>query len=113
MSNDIVDNVQTDVDGFLREGADWNEEVAFELASAEGIATLTPKHWEVIRAIRDGYSTGQPDWFPRLATIGEQVGERENCIAALFGDALIAWRIAGLPKPAVDLDAHMPGSRLS
>jgi tRNA 2-thiouridine synthesizing protein E len=108
MSNDIVDNVQTDVDGFLREGADWNEDVAFELASAERITEFTPQHWEIIRAIRAGYHAGEPDWFPSLTGICERVDAEHGCITAMFGDPVVAWRIAGLPKPAGHLDAHMP-----
>jgi sulfur relay (sulfurtransferase) DsrC/TusE family protein len=58
LSNDIVDKVQTDVDGFLREGDQWNDRVAFELAAAAGIRTLSSAHWAVIGALRAGYVAG-------------------------------------------------------
>ncbi|MCB1800165.1 MAG: TusE/DsrC/DsvC family sulfur relay protein [Gammaproteobacteria bacterium] len=112
MSNDIVDNPAIDVDGYLLQGDDWNQSVAFELAAAAGIRQLTDDHWKVISALRDQYSEGEPDLFPRVPWTCADVGFGEDCIVELFGDASVAWRIAGLPKAGIDMAAYMPGSNL-
>ncbi len=33
--------------------AEWNKDIAVEIAKEEGIATLTPAHWKVIDYCRD------------------------------------------------------------
>lgn len=113
MSNDIVDNVQTDVDGYLLDGSAWSEAVAFELAAASGIERLSERHWAIIRALREGYAAGDPDLFPRISGICKSLGFGERCISELFGDPVIAWKVAGLPKPAIEPSAHMPTSELA
>jgi sulfur relay (sulfurtransferase) DsrC/TusE family protein len=113
MSNDIVDNVQIDVDGFLCEGGQWNDKVAFELAAAAGIRRLSTQHWQVINALRAAYVAGEPEQYPRVPEVCAALDMDENCIADLFGDSLIAWQVSGLPKPNVELTAHMPGSVLA
>lgn len=112
MSTDIVDNVSTDVDGYLLEGNAWSEAIAFELASAAGIRTLSDDHWRVIKALRADFMSGEPDLFPQVPGICASLGMRGDCITDLFGDPAVAWRIAGLPKSAVDMAAYMPGSKL-
>jgi tRNA 2-thiouridine synthesizing protein E len=113
MGNDIVDDVRTDVDGFLIEGDAWSEAVAFELASAAGIRQLSDQHWQVIRTLRDSYVSGEVDLFPRVPGICASLGLSGDCITDLFGDPAVAWRVAGLPKPGVDLSVYMPGSELT
>jgi tRNA 2-thiouridine synthesizing protein E len=48
--------VPTDSEGYLRHLDDWSEDFARAQARAEGL-TLTPRHWEVIRFLRDHYHT--------------------------------------------------------
>jgi hypothetical protein len=36
-----------------------------------------------------------------------------DCIVRLFGGPVIAWQIAGLPKPGIEWTAHMPESTLA
>jgi tRNA 2-thiouridine synthesizing protein E len=48
--------VPTDSEGYLRHLDDWSEDFARAQARAEGL-TLTPRHWEVIRFLRDHYQT--------------------------------------------------------
>lgn len=110
MSNDIVENVPLDVDGYLLAGEDWNEDVAFELATASGINRLTEQHWAVVRALREGYVPGEPAVYPQVRDLCSSLGMAENCVTELFGDPAVAWRIAGLPKPATDNSAFMPSS---
>lgn len=112
MSSDIVDNAAFDVDGYLLEANNWTQSVAFELASAAGIEKLTDDHWKLIEALREQYQSGEPDLFPRVPGTCRDVGLKEGCIFDLFGDPAVAWRIAGLPKAAIDMSAYMPRSEL-
>ncbi|MDD3517212.1 MAG: TusE/DsrC/DsvC family sulfur relay protein [Chromatiales bacterium] len=43
---------ERDVEGYLVDPADWNEDIAEMLAEEEGVA-LTDEHWDVIRFMRD------------------------------------------------------------
>ncbi|HMO45015.1 MAG TPA: TusE/DsrC/DsvC family sulfur relay protein [Rubrivivax sp.] len=49
-------DVPTDGEGYLHDLGDWSEEFASTLARAEGL-TLTPRHWELIRFLREYYQT--------------------------------------------------------
>ena len=42
-----------DAEGFLQQPAQWNEEIAREIASEDGIEQLTDRHWLVINFMRD------------------------------------------------------------
>jgi tRNA 2-thiouridine synthesizing protein E len=46
--------VHTDSEGYLLNLDDWSEDFARALAREEGL-TLTPRHWELIRFLRDFY----------------------------------------------------------
>jgi tRNA 2-thiouridine synthesizing protein E len=93
-------------EGFLDRVEDWNEEVAHELAAAEGI-TLTPAHWEILHLLREYYATydSSPAMralvkFVRLR-LGEDKG-RSIYLLRLFpgSPAKIGSKLAGLPRPA-------------
>jgi hypothetical protein len=66
----------------------------------------------LITALRGEYVVGNPDMFPLLKHICQQHGFEDDCITQLFGDPVIAWRIAGLPKPTMDMSAFMSSSDL-
>ena len=40
--------VDVDAEGFLTDPTQWTEELATEIARANGIAELTPRHWQVV-----------------------------------------------------------------
>jgi tRNA 2-thiouridine synthesizing protein E len=101
-----------DVDGFVVDGQSWSEELAIELAMVAGIEALTEKHWAVIRTLRDNYVPGEPDWLPQVRGVCRSLGMPNNCVTEMFGDPLVAWRIAGLPKPAADLQGYVPSTSL-
>ena len=44
-----------DEDGFLQEPEIWNQAVAADFASSEGVAELTESHWKVINYLRNYY----------------------------------------------------------
>ncbi len=97
----LVDGVELhlDGDGFLQDPQLWSERVAAEFARMDGIEELGPKHWEMIRYIREFWE--QSDMAPTVRSLCRQTGLRLQEIYALFpkGPARGACRIAGLPKP--------------
>ncbi|MGR8931489.1 MAG: TusE/DsrC/DsvC family sulfur relay protein [Gammaproteobacteria bacterium] len=103
----IVDGVEleTSDDGFLRDMAQWNENVANELARREQIA-LTEAHWEILLFIRDYYFQYQHLPNARMFAkalrmkLGEDKGQ-SRYLQRLFpnGPLKYACKLAGLPKP--------------
>jgi tRNA 2-thiouridine synthesizing protein E len=47
-------DIATDSEGYLLNLDDWSEDFARALAQAEGLE-LTPRHWELIRFLREHY----------------------------------------------------------
>jgi tRNA 2-thiouridine synthesizing protein E len=91
--------IDTTDDGFFTDPTQWTEEMAPELARAEGIDPLTEQHWQVIRFMRQEYfdkGTG-----PTVRVLGKTSGVSVKELYQLFpkGPAKIAARIAGIPKP--------------
>ena len=88
-----------DADGNLVNLADWNEEIANEIAKIEGVEILTERHWAVINYMRKVYSeTGDA---PSIRKLTKESGVETKELYSLFpkGPAKKAARIAGLPKP--------------
>jgi len=86
-------------EGFLVDPGQWTEDIAIELAHREGIASLTDRHWQVIRFMRDEYrakGTGPP-----VRALARTSGVPIKELYELFpkGPAKIAAKIAGIPKP--------------
>jgi tRNA 2-thiouridine synthesizing protein E len=91
--------VELDAEGFLTDPAQWNEAVAGEIAREHGIPELTPRHWRVVRFMRDRYlETGSA---PSIRALGKESGVPVKELYALFpkGPAKLAARIGGIPKP--------------
>ncbi len=91
--------IETTDDGFFTDPTQWTEDMAPELARAEGIDPLTEQHWQVIRFMRQEYfdkGTG-----PTVRVLGKTSGVTVKEPYQLFpkGPAKIAARIAGIPKP--------------
>ncbi|HEY7074172.1 MAG TPA: TusE/DsrC/DsvC family sulfur relay protein [Solirubrobacteraceae bacterium] len=79
--------------------ADWDDALAARIARDNGIAELTPRHWQVIRYMRSTYlRTGSA---PNVRLLGKASGVPVKELYALFpkGPAKLAARIAGIPKP--------------
>jgi dissimilatory sulfite reductase related protein len=86
-------------DGFFVNPDLWTEEMAAELAEAEGIDQLTDQHWTVIRFMRKEYA--EKGTGPTVRVLGKTSGVSVKELYQLFpkGPAKIAARIAGIPKP--------------
>ena len=96
---------ERDSEGFLRSLADWNEDVARELAALEGI-DLTVEHWEIIEVARGFHADFALS--PAMRVLVKRVRDRLSPekgrsvhILKLFPDrpARKISKIAGLPKP--------------
>jgi len=94
-----------DKEGYLRELADWNEEVAEYLAQQEDIR-LNASHWEVIKLLRNFYRRHQASPATRALInlmkreLGVDKGRSVYLMKLFRGSpAKTANKIAGLPKP--------------
>jgi tRNA 2-thiouridine synthesizing protein E len=101
MTTTTIAGTEVDIDdeGFFRQPTQWTEEMAPELARAEGIDALTDRHWVVIRFMRQEYfdkGTG-----PTVRALGKTSGVSVKELYQLFpkGPAKVAAKIAGIPKP--------------
>jgi TusE/DsrC/DsvC family sulfur relay protein len=112
MHQTMVSRVRMDTDGYLVDADEWSEALAIDVANAAGIDELSSTHWKVIRALRAQYIKGHPDMFPEIRHFCAGLGLDSGCVDALFGDPVIAWQIAGLPRSGIDMSAYMPDSHL-
>lgn len=87
-----------DDQGYLFDPADWNEDLACELARQENIE-LTDAHWEAIRFMRDFFAEHQV--IPDVRFVMRHLGGGRNRVFELFpyGYVRQACRIAGMRKP--------------
>jgi len=103
MSYTVAGNeVETDDDGYLLE-PDYSDEIVDIIAAAEGIE-LTPKHWEVVKYMRDQYREHghTPNFRNMLKGINEFWPEADSkALYDLFptGPAKQGAKVAGLPQP--------------
>jgi tRNA 2-thiouridine synthesizing protein E len=91
--------VDVDADGFLIDAQQWSEEIAAEIARDNGVDELTPRHWLVVRFMRDRYlETGNA---PSIRALGKESGVPVKELYELFpkGPAKLAAKIGGIPKP--------------
>jgi tRNA 2-thiouridine synthesizing protein E len=91
--------VEVNEEGFLLDPEQWTEEMAPEIAAAEGIATLTEDHWRVIHFMRSEYR--EKGTGPTVRVLGKTSGVSVKELYQLFpkGPAKVAAKIAGIPKP--------------
>ena len=91
--------IELDSDGHLARREDWNEAVARELATQEGIPELTPQHWAVINFMRSVFE--KEGDAPSIRRLTKESGVDTKTLYQLFpkGPAKRAAKIAGLPKP--------------
>jgi TusE/DsrC/DsvC family sulfur relay protein len=91
--------IETDAEGFLTHPEQWDETIAEAIAREAGIPELTPRHWQVVRFMRERYlSTGTA---PTIRSLGKESGVPIKELYELFpkGPAKLAAKIGGIPKP--------------
>jgi tRNA 2-thiouridine synthesizing protein E len=88
-----------DEDGFMQEPDKWNQELAEDLATTEGVTAMTDNHWKVVTYLREYYV--QFGVAPMIRKLCKQSGFSLKEIYELFpsGPAKGACKVAGLPKP--------------
>ncbi|HEY3382227.1 MAG TPA: TusE/DsrC/DsvC family sulfur relay protein [Vicinamibacterales bacterium] len=88
-----------DEDGFLDDPTSWNDDVARDLATSEGIDTLTERHWTLVHYLRKYYL--EFGLAPMIRKLCKETGLKLNEVYELFpsGPAKGACKVAGLPKP--------------
>ena len=93
-------NVQVNEEGFMTDPAEWNQEIAVEIAKQEGLIELTPAHWKVIEFARQK-AADNGGAAPTLRTITTHAGVSTKELFSLFpkGPAKKVARISGLGKP--------------
>jgi tRNA 2-thiouridine synthesizing protein E len=105
---DVTDHdhyLKTTEQGFLINQADWNENIAEQLAALNNIK-LSNEHWEIILFIRRYYQHYKHLPNARVFTkaIAKELGEAKGnsrYLHGLFPDGPLkyACKLAGLPKP--------------
>jgi len=91
--------LELDEDGNLKNLADWDREIAVELAKQQGIEELTDRHWIVIDFMSNVYE--EKGDAPSIRKLTKESGVETKELYKLFpkGPAKKAAKIAGLPKP--------------
>lgn len=94
-----------DEEGYLKNLADWNKDLAEIIAKDEKI-DLTAEHWEVVNFLREYYDEYQvaPAIRVLVKAVKEKMGAEKGSNKYLYelfpyGPAKQACKIAGLPKP--------------
>jgi len=92
-------DVDVNDEGFFEHPEQWSEDMASDLARAEGIEPLTDRHWQVIRFMRKEYQ--EKGTGPTVRVLGRTSGVPVKELYELFpkGPAKVAAKIAGIPKP--------------
>ncbi len=92
-------SVDVDPEGFLTDPAQWNEAIGEEIARENGIADLTPRHWLVVKFMRERFLT--TGTAPTIRSLGKESGVPVKELYELFpkGPAKLAAKIGGIPKP--------------
>ena len=94
-----------DKEGFLVELADWNADVAAQIAASEHLE-LTTGHWEIITLLRKYYVAYDSSPAMRALVkycalnLGPEKGKSIYLMSLFPGSpAKLGSKIAGLPKP--------------
>ena len=91
--------VDVDAEGFLTDPEQWSEQIAQAIATENGIAELTDRHWLVVRFMRERYLASGT--APTIRSLGKESGVAVKELYQLFpkGPAKLAAKIGGIPKP--------------
>lgn len=101
--------IELDDDGYLKRFEDWSEDAAHILAEREGVDALTRGRMDILLFMRDYYIKFNS--FPVLNAVCKNVNQPKECTYEQFPDPIIAWKIAGLPKPTTEVFALIKHNR--
>lgn len=94
-----------DEDGFLRNPLEWDEDLAVQVALADGLHELTEEHWRLIGYLREHYLAHHT--LPPMSYMEWLFGLERDQGRKLFSGMREAWRVAGLPNPGEEAKAYM------
>jgi len=99
MKMSLIDTIERNDEGFMINPADWNKDIADEIAQLEGIDVLTNEHWKIIEFCRE--RAEESGAAPTLRQISKGAGVSTKELFALFpkGPAKKVAKISGLGKP--------------
>jgi TusE/DsrC/DsvC family sulfur relay protein len=100
--------IELDDEGFLIDFDKWNKKVACALAEREGVSKqcpLTKEKMNILKYMRNYYKKFNS--FPIVRYVCKNVHQPKDCQYEQFPDPIIAWKIAGLPKPMVEVYAYI------
>jgi TusE/DsrC/DsvC family sulfur relay protein len=99
MTDVVAERVAVDAEGFLLDPAQWDRELAQQIAREAGISELTGRHWLVIEFMRERFLASGT--APSIRSLGKESGVPVKELYELFpkGPAKLAARIGGIPKP--------------
>ena len=91
--------IEVDEDGFIQDPDAWDQAVAKDLASTEGVTEMSENHWKVVNYLRGYYLEFQ--MAPMIRKLCKETGFKLKEIYDMFpsGPAKGACKVAGLPKP--------------
>jgi len=89
--------ITLDDEGYLTDTSMWDEDVAKELAKAEGLE-LTDKHLEVLKFLRNAFEKGEALTIRKVGKSGI-VNIKEFYTLFPKGPLKLSSKLAGLPKP--------------
>lgn len=96
---------ETDENGYLKNFSEWNTDVAAKIAENEGLE-LNEERMEVVLFVRDFYEkyNTSPAIRALVKAMEKEFGPEKGSSRYLYklfpdGPALIATKIAGLPRP--------------
>lgn len=93
-----------DGDGFLTDPEKWNEDLARQIATEDGVGELNEEHWAIIHFLRENYLNGG---LPAVSHVCHVNNFERQCLPGLFKSARSAWRVSGLPNPGEEARAYM------
>lgn len=93
----VEKSVAFDEEGYLKDINDWNEKVAQAIALKEGLGILSKDQLEIAKFINEYYK--KYSYFPVLNFVCKNIKQQKDCVAEKLIDPLVAWKLAGLPKP--------------
>ena len=91
--------VQVNDEGFMTNPSEWTKDIAVEIAKEEGLAELTPAHWQIIDFCRKSAATSGKAPTLRQITSGTGVSTKELFALYPKGPAKKVAKISGLGKP--------------
>ncbi|GAB6147420.1 TusE/DsrC/DsvC family sulfur relay protein [Desulfocicer niacini] len=100
--------ISLDSEGYLTDFDSWTEEMACILSDKEGVSKECPlnrEKMEILKFLRWYYHKFEA--FPIVRAVCKRVGLSSDCQYDEFPDPLVAWKIAGLPKPTPEVFAKI------